>query len=117
MIVKSVGSNGQITLGKEFAGRLVMLDQTEPGVWTMKLGQFIAARSARTNAFGVAHPPRVFRGCLVVMPPGWRKYQIATVDSHGTYAITSRPPINAAMYGQIAPITSSGGASPIRHAT
>ena len=41
MIVKSVGSNGQITLGKEFAGRLVMLDQTEPGVWTMKLGQFI----------------------------------------------------------------------------
>ena len=41
MIVKSVGSNGQITLGKEFAGRLVMLDQVEPGVWTMKLGAFI----------------------------------------------------------------------------
>ena len=41
MIVKSVGSNGQITLGKEFAGRLVMLDQTEPGAWTMKLGQFV----------------------------------------------------------------------------
>lgn len=91
MIVKSVGSNGQIALGKEFAGRLVMLDQTAPGVRTMKLGQFIiATRFARTNAFGVAHhgletrcqsafwqhvrygahPPRVFRGCLVVMPPG-----------------------------------------------
>lgn len=41
MIVKSVGTNGQITLGKEFAGRLVMIDQTEPGVWTMRLGQFI----------------------------------------------------------------------------
>ena len=41
MIVKSVGSNGQITLGKEYAGRLVMLDQTEPGVWMLKLGQFI----------------------------------------------------------------------------
>ena len=41
MIVKSVGSNGQITLGKEFAGRLVMLDQTSPGVWTLKLGEFI----------------------------------------------------------------------------
>ena len=41
MIVKSVGTNGQITLGKEFAGRLVMLEQIEPGVWTMKLGQFI----------------------------------------------------------------------------
>ena len=41
MIVKSVGRNGQITLGKEFAGRLVMIDQPEPGVWTMKLGAFI----------------------------------------------------------------------------
>ena len=41
MIVKSVGSNGQITLGKEFAGRLVMLDQTAPGVWAMKLGEFV----------------------------------------------------------------------------
>lgn len=41
MIVKSVGTNGQITLGKEFAGRLIMIDQTEPGVWTMRLGQFI----------------------------------------------------------------------------
>lgn len=41
MIVKSVGSNGQITLGKEYAGRLVMLDQTGPGVWQLKLGQFI----------------------------------------------------------------------------
>ena len=30
MIVKSVGSNGQIELGKEFAGQLVMLDQTTP---------------------------------------------------------------------------------------
>lgn len=41
MIVKSVGTNGQITLGKEFAGRLVMIDQTAPGAWTMRLGQFI----------------------------------------------------------------------------
>ena len=41
MIVKSVGRNGQITLGKEFAGRLVMLDQAAPGVWTLKLGEFV----------------------------------------------------------------------------
>lgn len=41
MIVKSVGANGQITLGKEFAGRLVLVDQPEPGVWHMKLGAFI----------------------------------------------------------------------------
>ena len=41
MIVKSVGRNGQITLGKEFAGRLVMIDQAAPGVWTLKMGEFV----------------------------------------------------------------------------
>ena len=41
MIVKSVGRNGQITLGKEFAGRLVMIHQAAPGVWTLKLGEFV----------------------------------------------------------------------------
>ena len=41
MIVKYVGRNGQITLGKEFAGRLVMIDQAAPGVWTLKMGEFV----------------------------------------------------------------------------
>lgn len=40
-IIKTVGSNGQISIGKEFAGKLVMIDQLEPGVWIMKLGEFI----------------------------------------------------------------------------
>ena len=41
MIVKSVGRNGQITLGKEFAGRLVMIDQVAPGGWTPKMGELV----------------------------------------------------------------------------
>lgn len=41
MIVKSVGRNGQITLGKEFAGRLVMIEQSAPGVWMLKIGEFV----------------------------------------------------------------------------
>lgn len=41
MIVKSVGRNGQITLGKEFAGRLVMIDRAAPGVWTLRMGEFV----------------------------------------------------------------------------
>ena len=41
MIVKCVGRNGQITLGKEFAGRLVMIDEAAPGVWTLKMGEFV----------------------------------------------------------------------------
>lgn len=41
MIVRSVGRNGQITLGKEFAGRLVMIDRAGPGTWTLTMGEFV----------------------------------------------------------------------------
>lgn len=34
--VKVVGSNGQISLGKEFAGRQVLVEQKEPGVWLVR---------------------------------------------------------------------------------
>ena len=30
--VKVIGQNGQISLGKEFAGRQVLVEQREPGV-------------------------------------------------------------------------------------
>ncbi len=40
-VIKSVGNNGQISIGKEFAGKLVLVDQVEPGVWILKLGEFI----------------------------------------------------------------------------
>lgn len=39
--VKTIGQNGQISLGKEYAGRSVLVDELEPGVWILKLGQFI----------------------------------------------------------------------------
>jgi hypothetical protein len=34
--VKRVGASGQISLGKEFAGRTVLIESTEPGVWLIK---------------------------------------------------------------------------------
>lgn len=34
--VKVIGSNGQISLGKEFAGRQVLVEQREPGVWLVR---------------------------------------------------------------------------------
>jgi len=40
-IVKSVGRSGQISLGKKFAGKTVLIDQIESGVWVVKLGRFI----------------------------------------------------------------------------
>ncbi len=34
--VKVVGTNGQISLGKQFAGRQVLVEETEPGVWLVR---------------------------------------------------------------------------------
>ncbi len=39
--VKTIGRSGQIALGKEFAGQQVLVDQVEPGVWVVKLGEFV----------------------------------------------------------------------------
>ena len=34
--VKVIGSNGQISLGKQFAGRQVLVEEHEPGVWLIR---------------------------------------------------------------------------------
>ena len=34
-------ASGQISLGKEFAGRTVLIDNTEPGVWIIKTASTI----------------------------------------------------------------------------
>jgi hypothetical protein len=39
--IKTIGSNGQISLGKEFAGESVLVDNPEYGVWIVKIGKFI----------------------------------------------------------------------------
>jgi len=40
-LLKTIGRSGQITLGKEYAGCQVIIDQPEPGVWIIKTGRFI----------------------------------------------------------------------------
>jgi hypothetical protein len=40
--VKVVGNNGQLSLGKEFAGQMVLIDQLDNGTWLIKKGEFIA---------------------------------------------------------------------------
>ena len=39
--IKTVGRSGQISLGKEYAGKHVLVDELEPGVWIIKVGEFI----------------------------------------------------------------------------
>jgi hypothetical protein len=41
VVVKTVGSSGQISIGKQYAGRHVLVDEREPGVWVIKLGDFV----------------------------------------------------------------------------
>ena len=39
--VKVVGANGQISLGKQFAGRHVLVEEREPGVWMVRTATVI----------------------------------------------------------------------------
>jgi len=41
--VKTIGNSGQISLGKQHAGKHVLVDEVEPGVWVIKLGDFVPA--------------------------------------------------------------------------
>ena len=39
--VKVVGANGQISLGKQFAGRQVLIEEQETGVWLIRTATVI----------------------------------------------------------------------------
>lgn len=39
--VKIIGANGQVSLGKEFAGKMILIDQIDEGTWIIKSGEFI----------------------------------------------------------------------------
>ena len=68
--VKVIGANGQISLGKQFAGRQVLVEEQEPGVWLVRTATVIpdnerwlhepqpAADLARALAWANANTPR-----------------------------------------------------------
>lgn len=39
--VKLVGNNGQVSLGKQFAGRQVIVEEREPGYWVIRTATVI----------------------------------------------------------------------------
>lgn len=39
--VKVIGTNGQISLGKQYAGRQVLVEEQEPGVWLVRTATVI----------------------------------------------------------------------------
>ncbi len=40
-VIKSIGVSGQISLGKEHAGRQVLVEMPEPGVWVIRTAKVI----------------------------------------------------------------------------
>lgn len=66
--VKLVGANGQISLGKQFAGRQVLVEEREPGVWLVRTATVVpdneawlhsaqaAAGLRKALEWAVAHP-------------------------------------------------------------
>lgn len=67
--VKVIGANGQLSLGKKFAGRQVLVEEQEPGVWLIRTATVIpdnerwlqqpqnAADLQRALAWAQANPP------------------------------------------------------------
>jgi len=39
--LKMIGANGQISIGKKFAGRQVLVEEQEPGVWLVRTATVI----------------------------------------------------------------------------
>lgn len=67
--IKTIGSNGQISLGKHFAGRQVLVEEQEPGVWLVRTATVVPDNEAWLQdlkaksdletglAWAVANPP------------------------------------------------------------
>ena len=67
--IKVIGSSGQISLGKEYAGKAVIVEETQKGVWIVKLAHVIAenerwmdeepnkSRISRGLAWQAGNPP------------------------------------------------------------
>ncbi len=67
--VKVIGNNGQISLGKQYAGRQVLVEEQEPGVWLIRTATVIpdnerwllhpetASDLERALAWAQANPP------------------------------------------------------------
>ena len=45
-MVKSVGASGQISLGKEYAGRQVLVEMPAEGVWIIKTARIVPDNEA-----------------------------------------------------------------------
>lgn len=55
-LIKTVGSNGQISLGKSYAGKQVLIEEQEPGVLLIRTAKVIPDNEAWLHQPAVAAP-------------------------------------------------------------
>ncbi len=68
--VKIIGTSGQITLGKQYAGKTILVEEVEKGVWLLKIARVIPdnevwlhtepvkSRIDQAIAWAAEHPPQ-----------------------------------------------------------
>jgi len=69
--VKVVGANGQISLGKQFAGRRVLIEEQEAGVW------LIRTATVTPDNERWLHEPQAFSDLALAMP--WSQQQTVQI--------------------------------------
>jgi len=70
--VKVVGANGQISLGKQYAGRQVLVEEREPGVWLIRTAKVIPDNEAWIHEPEAARDLREALEWAVANPPNSR---------------------------------------------
>lgn len=74
--IKTIGASGQIALGKQHAGRNVLVEEIEPGVWVVKLGEFVPDSERWLHEPEVRAKLDEATACAETHPPsesGWRR--------------------------------------------
>ena len=68
--VKVIGTSGQISLGKQYAGKTILVEEVEKGVWLLKIARVIPdnevwlhtepvkSRIDQAVAWAAEHPPQ-----------------------------------------------------------
>lgn len=74
--VKVVGANGQISLGKQFAGRQVLVEEQESGVWLIRTATVVPDNERWLHENAAAADLRNALNWATQNPPG-----DATLDS------------------------------------
>ena len=92
LVVKQVGASGQVSLGKEFAGRTVLIDPSEPGVWVIKTAQTIPDSELWLHQPEAA--PRLDRAMAWPWPPWQNRLRmlISTLLSNSSVVVESVHP-------------------------